>query len=116
MTRIKIPRHAKVSARKALKERNNFPDKPGLTKDEAEKKGINSGVERAKQIVTSSPYLKEGASSKPNAYSSLHIVPASTTRAFSEEGLTVSSQAFSSEEEISACPAVSITMDAFKSR
>ena len=52
------------------------------------------------------------ASSKSNAYSDLHIVPASTTRAFLKEGLTVSPQAFSSEEEISARPAVSILMDA----
>ena len=52
------------------------------------------------------PHINEGASSKSDAYSDLHIVPTSMTRA--SRGLTVSSQALSSEEEIRTCPALSM--------
>jgi hypothetical protein len=53
---------------------------------------------------------------KSYAYSDLFIVPASTRCTFFTEGLTISPQAFSSEEEISLSPRVSKLMDAFKSR
>lgn len=51
MSRIKVPSYAKEAAKKGLDERkiNNA----GLTKEEAGKLGINSGVERAKQLIRS---------------------------------------------------------------
>jgi hypothetical protein len=53
--RIKIPQYAKNLARRALKERSRLkPSKRfGLDKIQANKLNINSGVERAKQIVRS---------------------------------------------------------------
>jgi hypothetical protein len=48
---ITIPAYAKAAAQKGLLAREAFPKKPGLTKEEAGKLGIVSGVERAKQIV-----------------------------------------------------------------
>lgn len=50
---LKVPKYAKTAAKRALKEREEFSDPPGLTKREANRKGINSGVERAKQLVRS---------------------------------------------------------------
>lgn len=52
---LKIPTYAKREARKALEERRKLPEsrKFGLDKKEAEKLGINSGVERAKQLIRS---------------------------------------------------------------
>lgn len=49
MERITIPDYAKEAARIGLKERQT--NKAGLTKSEAKKLGINSGVERAKQLI-----------------------------------------------------------------
>lgn len=48
---VKVPPHAKESAREGLKERK--VNKAGLTKSQAKKLGINSGVERAKQLIKS---------------------------------------------------------------
>lgn len=56
--RIKIPQYAKDAAQKALVARNAFSKPPGLTKEQASALGINSGVERAKQIIASE-YLEE---------------------------------------------------------
>ncbi len=49
MSKIKIPEYAKESARRGLEERKS--NNAGLTKEEASKLGINSGVERAKQLI-----------------------------------------------------------------
>jgi hypothetical protein len=46
-----IPQYAKEAARKALVLREGFPKPPGLTREEAARIGINSGVERAKQLI-----------------------------------------------------------------
>lgn len=53
---IRIPFYAKVSARRGLEERKE--NNAGLTKSQAKRLGINSGVERAKQILRNK-YLKE---------------------------------------------------------
>lgn len=49
--RIPIPSYAKQSAKKGLKLRKQQDNPSGLTKKEADKLGINSGVERARQLV-----------------------------------------------------------------
>lgn len=51
--RIKIPKYAKLECKKALKLRKSLPKykRFGLTKTQANKLGVNSGVERAKQII-----------------------------------------------------------------
>ena len=54
--KIKIPYYAKFSASEGLKERNF--NNAGLTKEQAKKLNINSGVERAKQIIRNR-YLQE---------------------------------------------------------
>ena len=51
MNRITIPEYAKEAARKGLEERKL--NKAGLDKAQAKKLGINSGVERAKQLIRS---------------------------------------------------------------
>ena len=58
---IKIPKYAKQYARKALEKRDKLQDykKFGLDKEEAKVLGINSGVERAKQIIRSNKLSKE---------------------------------------------------------
>lgn len=52
---MKIPKYAKEIAKKALAKRESLPKskKFGITKTEAERLGIASGVERAKQIIRS---------------------------------------------------------------
>jgi hypothetical protein len=50
---MKIPQYAKDASRKGLAARELFPKPPGLTKEQAVALGINSGVERAKQIINS---------------------------------------------------------------
>ena len=52
---IHIPEYAKKAAREALEQRKSLPEykRYGLDKSEARRLGINSGVERAKQIVRS---------------------------------------------------------------
>jgi len=57
--RIKIPKYAKNLARQALKQRSKLSSskKFGLDKKQASRLNINSGVERAKQII-SSKYIK----------------------------------------------------------
>ena len=54
--RLKIPVHAKNAARLALKIRESLPQSRrfGITKEQAGRLGIASGVERAKQIMRSS--------------------------------------------------------------
>ncbi len=54
--RLKIPFYAKKAAKEGLDERKL--NKAGLTKRQAKRLGINSGVERAKQIIKNK-YLKE---------------------------------------------------------
>lgn len=54
--KVKIPKYAKSQARKGLQERKR--NRAGLEKKEADKLGIASGVERAKQIINSK-YIKE---------------------------------------------------------
>jgi hypothetical protein len=58
--KITIPKYVKVIAKKALEKRRIQKEsrQAGLTKEEAEKLGIQSGVERAKQLVRSR-FLKE---------------------------------------------------------
>lgn len=51
MRRIIVPEYAKEAARQGLEQRKL--NKAGLTKAEAQKLGINSGVERARQLVRS---------------------------------------------------------------
>jgi hypothetical protein len=55
LKRLRITNQAKQKARMALKERERLPKsrKFGLNKSQANKLGINSGVERAKQIIRS---------------------------------------------------------------
>lgn len=50
---IKIPAHAKSAAKQGLDERRRLaPSKRfGIDKEQARRLGINSGVERAKQII-----------------------------------------------------------------
>lgn len=59
--RIKIPQYAKAEAKEGLKLRKKFGG--GLTKQEADMMGINSGVERAKQIVNNKFLSEEDAKS-----------------------------------------------------
>lgn len=51
MNRITVPEYAREAARRGLEERKL--NKAGLDKAEAQKLGINSGVERARQLVRS---------------------------------------------------------------
>jgi hypothetical protein len=67
MRRIKIPQYAKEQARRALSDRDKFSNKPGLTKSQASRLGINSGVERAKQIVNNK-YLPEEDARRVGAF------------------------------------------------
>lgn len=55
MVRLKVPKYAKRLARKALEERKKLPPSKrfGITKNEARRMGIASGVERARQIIRS---------------------------------------------------------------
>jgi len=50
---LKIPKYAKQTAREALELRQSLPKskKFGIDKQQARQLGINSGVERAKQII-----------------------------------------------------------------
>ena len=61
--KIKIPKYAKIEAKRALQKRNKLPksERYGLTEDEAKVLGINSGVERAKQIIRDNQLSKEDA-------------------------------------------------------
>lgn len=60
---IPIPNYAKSRAANALKKRESLPSykKFGLDKKEASKLRINSGVERAKQIIREDSLDKEDA-------------------------------------------------------
>lgn len=57
---IKIPTYAKQSAKTALKWNKDMPKskRVGLNKNQASKLGINSGIERAKQLINSN-YISE---------------------------------------------------------
>lgn len=57
--RIKVPDYAKKAAGQGLRER--IFNKAGLTKSEAKKLGIASGVERAKQIIRKKSIPEEDA-------------------------------------------------------
>jgi len=61
--RLKVPKYAKEAAKRALEFNKEVPksQKVGLTKIEAKKKGINSGVERAKQLIKSDSISMEDA-------------------------------------------------------
>jgi len=61
--RFDIPSYAKRIARESLEERQRLPEskKFGIDKQEARRLGINSGVERAKQIVRSESLSLEDA-------------------------------------------------------
>lgn len=63
MARIKITPRARAAARKALRSRRKLPKsrKFGLDKKQAKKLGINSGVERARQIIRSKSLSEEDA-------------------------------------------------------
>jgi hypothetical protein len=70
MRRLKIPQYAKDSARKGLKY-NLFvsnSQKVGLTKQEAKRQGINSGIERAKQLIKQTSLSLEDAKSVARFY------------------------------------------------
>lgn len=66
---IKIPEYAKQDAKNSLELRDKLPNykKFGLTKEEARIIGVNSGVERAKQIIRSH-YLSEDDARKVAAF------------------------------------------------
>ena len=66
---IKIPKYAKEDARKALELRRTLSNsnKFGITKAEAKELGINSGVERAKQIINND-YLNEEDAKRVGAF------------------------------------------------
>lgn len=51
--RLKVPEYAKRAAKRALEKRARLPDseKFGMSKKEARKKGITSGVARAEQLI-----------------------------------------------------------------
>lgn len=63
---IKVPLHAKKAALQGLKERQR--NKAGLTKEQAKKIGVNSGVERAKQLITKKSISVEDAKSIARFY------------------------------------------------
>lgn len=68
--RIPIPSYAKSAARLGLKKRASLPKskKSGLTKSEASRMGISSGVERAKQIINNSTLSEQDARSVGRFY------------------------------------------------
>lgn len=63
MSRIRIPEYAKANARKGLKKRKKLSKskKYGLSSEEASRKGINSGVERARQLIDNGSLSREDA-------------------------------------------------------
>ena len=63
MNKLPVPQYAKEKAREGLNERKQYPPskKPGLDKEQARKLGINSGVERAKQLIKNKSIPKEDA-------------------------------------------------------
>ena len=69
-TRLLIPKYAKDEARKALIKRRSLPKskKFGLIKEKAQRLGINSGVQRAKQITRSTYLDLEDAKSVARFY------------------------------------------------
>lgn len=65
MDRLEIPQSAKRLAKKALEKREKLPKSRrfGLDEKEAEKKGIQSGVARAKQLIKNKSISYEDAKS-----------------------------------------------------
>ena len=63
MARIKVPLLAKEEARNGLRYNRSVPDskKVGLSKSEASELGINSGIQRAKQLIRSKTISEEDA-------------------------------------------------------
>lgn len=61
--RINIPSYAKTAARKALQQRARLPPSKrfGIDKQQARRLGINSGVERARQIIRSDSLSQQDA-------------------------------------------------------
>lgn len=69
-SRLNVTKKAKKKAARALKLRKSLPKskKFGLDKQQAKKLGINSGVERAKQIVRSKSLLLDDAKAVSRFY------------------------------------------------
>jgi len=65
-SRITIPKYAKAEAKEGLRLRKQL--KAGLTKEEANLLGINSGVERAKQLIRNKYLSEEDAKSVARFY------------------------------------------------
>lgn len=65
MPRLNITPRAKREAKRALARRKKQPKsrRAGLTKSQARKAGVNSGVERAKQIIRSETVSERDAKS-----------------------------------------------------
>lgn len=66
MDRIKIPRYAEKNAKKGLRLRRELfeeGDRPALTKTEAQEKGIESGLSRARQLSRGGSLSREDAES-----------------------------------------------------
>lgn len=61
MKRIKVPQYAKSAAKRGLRDRERFSNPPGLTREEARRKGIASGVERARQLKRSETISEKDA-------------------------------------------------------
>lgn len=63
MARVVVPLYAKQSAKKglSLRRQSSKSNKAGLTKSEASKLGIASGVERAKQLIRSQTISEDDA-------------------------------------------------------
>lgn len=67
---IRVPQYAKQAAKKALEKRASLPDskKFGLSEKEAKKKGIMSGVLRAKQLIRKEEISERDAQNIVNFY------------------------------------------------
>jgi hypothetical protein len=63
MRRVVVPSYAKMAAKRGLDKRKSYTpsQRPGLDKKQANKLGINSGVERAKQIIRSKSLSEKDA-------------------------------------------------------
>lgn len=66
MTRYIIPKYAKLEAARGLKERRK--NKAGMTKAQAENLGIQSGIERANQLIANKTISDKDARSVARFY------------------------------------------------
>lgn len=66
--RVRIPSHARSAARMGLRERKRFSRRPGLTRAQARKAGVQSGVVRARQIIRNKTLSKAQARSVGRFY------------------------------------------------